>query len=893
MSLPLRTAHHTAISLFVCLVLGGSPGAAADTASSKSQGPYIMVTSETALPDPLPLKETHGEVHIAGVIAHVRITQVYRNEGTRPLEAIYVFPGSTRSAVFGMRMKIGERTIEAAIEKREVARTLYEQAKRRGKTASLLEQHRPNVFQMNVANVLPGDTVRVELDYTELIVPDESVYEFVYPAVVGPRYSGEQERGETWHQNPYLGEGENEPYRFALNVHLSTGMGIQSLSSPSHQVKPTFRDAGAAHLSLGDKGDGDRDFVLRYRLRGNAVKTGLLRYDGDKEKFFLLMIQPPSRVMREQMPPREYVFIVDVSGSMSGYPLGVSKELVRDLLSGLRPVDRFNILFFAGGSYQLSAHSIPASRKNVAQALQVLDERRGGGGTNLLAALRHALAMPAAEGTSRTFVAVTDGYVNVEAEAFRLVRKNLGRANFFAFGIGTSVNRHLIEGLARAGMGQPFVVLGQNQARQEAGRFRRLIESPALTDIELSFAGFDAYDVEPPAVPDLLAERPLVIFGKYRGTPDGTISVRGTSGAGPYQRTLRVADFAPQASHSALRYLWARHRVRALKDREQFWSENVKDQITELALRYHLMTDYTSFVAVDRVERSQAGDPTTVKQPLLLPRGVSRNALSGAHNVTVTGSPRRPTASRDVADSLSYGSSAGIEGADEMIDITGVSIASHWPQDDLRSATLSVSAVDRISIGQRLSLSSRDDVRGFSMPTLLRVGVTDNSEVRISSNLVSLSNGDLDRPDLTLGSKLTLWNRYRSLGLAALADVTFDFDDDTDRDQQARLLMLAAHAVSPRLTLRANLGLGLLRLSSSDSLDGSFLYAAELAYRIGWRWLTFAAASGSLADESTLAVEAGLSRRLTDNLLLGLSASAGLTDAQDEIAGSFYVRWSL
>ncbi len=894
-----KRARGVAVGLAVCATLAGSSEARGDDTAARSQGPFIMVTSDTPEPDPLPLKATRGDVHIAGVIAHVRITQVYRNEGTRPLEAIYVFPGSTRAAVFGMRMKIGDRAIEAAIEKREAARKIYERAKREGKTASLLEQERPNVFQMNVANILPGDEVRVELDYTELIVPDESVYEFVYPAVVGPRYSGEQGKSETWHKNPHVKEGEPEPYRFGVNVEISAGMGIQSLASPSHAVQPSFRGPGKAELSVAGKGAGNRDFVLRYRLRGNAIETGLLRFEGDKEKFFLMMIQPPKRIARDQMPPREYVFIVDVSGSMRGFPLDVSKKLMRDLLRGLRPVDRFNILFFAGGSYQLSAASIPASSDNINRALRVLGERRGGGGTNLLAALRRALAMPHSRGTSRTFVALTDGYVTVEAEAFRLVREKLGEANFFAFGIGSSVNRHLIEGLARAGMGEPFVVLDQSQAGQESRRFGRMVSTPALTDIKVSFSGLDAYDVEPLAVPDLLAERPLVIFGKYRGDGDGTISVRGSSGAGPYNKTLRATSFAPRKEHSALRYLWARHRVRTLQDRQQLLAEDLKEEITEIGLRYNLMTDYTSFVAVDKVSRSN-GNPDTVKQPLPLPKGVSGSAVGDGYRAAVRPAPRKPQVAmptpprsleehEDSDDDADYGESIVVTGG----SMIALQRAGNGYASDARSSALSVATARRVSLGQRVDVETRNNESVVSMPTLLRVGITNNLEARVASNLISFRDGELARPDLTLGTKLNLWDRTDVLGIGVFGDVTLDFDNDSARELEARLLLLAERSLSPRLALRANLGLGLLRLADSDELDRSFLYAAELAYRIGTRWLTFAGTAGALAEESALSVEAGIGHQLTRNLLLGLSAKAGLSDAESDLAGGFYLRWSL
>ena len=596
--------------------------------SDRSDAPYILVTSEVESPDPLPLKESRAQVDIVGVMAHVKVTQVYENRGSKPLEAIYVFPGSTRAAVFGMQMQVGKRKIAAVIEKAERAKELYQAGKRAGKTSSLLEQKRPNVFQMSVANILPGDVVKVELDYTELIEATEGVYEFVYPAVVGPRYGGESTRNEDWHRNPYLGEGKSEPYRFGLDVRISTGIGIAALTSPSHTVSPVYKSKSEASLSFSGKGNGNRDVVLRYQLRGGAIQTGMLRYAGAKENFFLMMVQPPKRVAPASIPPREYVFIVDVSGSMNGFPLDVSKKLMAELLRRLRPSDRFNILFFAGGSYQLGENSLPATPGNVARALRVMGERTGGGGTNLLAALRKAMAMKASRDVSRTFVVVTDGYVPVETEAFGYVRQNLGTANFFTFGIGSSVNRHLLEGLARAGNAESFVVLKQSEAAGAAARFRKMIETPVLTNIKVSYDKFGAYDVEPAVLSDLFADRPILVYGKYRGSGEGAITVTGSHGGGRYRQTVRGIDARPTAENRSLRYLWARHRIRSLEDGAAFEGKQQqnREKITKLGLDYNLLTQYTSFVAVDPEQRTNQASEK-VRQPLPLPKGVSQHAL--------------------------------------------------------------------------------------------------------------------------------------------------------------------------------------------------------------------------------------------------------------------------
>ncbi|MCI0615613.1 VIT and VWA domain-containing protein, partial [bacterium] len=506
--------------------------------SDQTLSPYFFVKSDDPNVDVLPLKSTSADVQITGVIASVKVKQIYENKGSKPLEAIYVFPGSTRAAVYGMTMTIGDRKIVASVRARDVARKQYEAAKKEGKSASLLEQNRPNVFQMNVANILPGDQVLVELHYVELLVPTESIYEFVYPTVVGPRYSNQKKSiapsSEQWVEHPYTKEKELPSYSFDISVKLSAGMPLQQVQCDTYKVNISYQNQTEALIQLDDseKKQGNRDYILKYVLSAGEIESGLLLSKKDDENFFLLMVQPPRRVVSTQIVPREYIFIIDVSGSMCGFPLTVSKKLFRDLIGGLQPNDVFNIILFAGTSDKLAEKSVPANAENLKSALRWIDSQHGGGGTELLPALNRALSIPKQQGYSRNFVLLTDGYVDVETESFDLIRKHLGDVNLFAFGIGTSVNRFLIEGLARIGMGEPFVVTQQQEAEAAAGRFREYISSPLLTDIALRVEDFNVFDVTPDVYPDLFAERPLLIFGKWKNLPKGTITLTGKSAGG-------------------------------------------------------------------------------------------------------------------------------------------------------------------------------------------------------------------------------------------------------------------------------------------------------------------------------------------------------------------------
>jgi Ca-activated chloride channel family protein len=639
-----RTKLNYFLSCFVILFLllsWGNLWAEAEE-SDRTASPYFFVQSSDPGIDRLPLKSNIVDVNISGVIADVTVTQVYKNEGNRAIEAIYIFPASTKAAVYGMKMQVGERTILAKIKKKEEARQEYQMAKDAGQSASLLEQHRPNVFQMSVANILPQDIIKVELKYTELLVPTDAIYQFVFPTVVGPRYvSGQEDNSqfETWTANPYLQEGELPASTFDITVSIHAGLPIREVSCNSHKVDIEYISPNDSLIRLApcEQLGANRDYILNYRLAGDKIEAGMLLYEGKEENFFLVMMQPPKHLKLSYIPPRDYMFIVDISGSMHGFPLDISKQLLKDLIGNLRSEDRFNVLLFAGSSTVMSERSIPASEDNIQKALEIIHRQGGGGGTEILPALKRALAMPGAEGYSRNIIIATDGYVNVEVEIFDLIRRSLNNANIFAFGIGTSVNRDLIEGMARVGMGEPFVITDPQEAGEVSKKFRKLVESPVLTDITIDYRGFDAYDVEPLSIPDIMAERPVIVFGKYQGNPGGTVHLQGRYGGMIYENILDVSRIKPFPGNSALRYLWARHKIKLLADYNQLrFDDERKEEITKLGLTYNLLTEFTSFIAVDLEYRNVDGKPDTVKQPLPLPEGVSNLALSGGLHEEVT-----------------------------------------------------------------------------------------------------------------------------------------------------------------------------------------------------------------------------------------------------------------
>ena len=633
MCVSMRKHPHFLITLFaVAFFLCFQPAGAVinDSEPPAPLSPYFFVEGVDSADDRLPLKKTSANVRLNGFFASVQLSQLYRNEGTQPINATYIFPGSTRAAVNGMTMTIGERRIVAEIKEKEAARQTFDKARKAGKSASLLSQKRPNVFSTEVANIMPGDEVTVMLTYTEILSAEDGVYEFVFPGVVGPRYGGDAANTASavqWIQNPYLAEGTRDLTNYSINVELTSPLPISGLESSTHELVTQWQDKQSVKLSLKNASNaGNRDFILSYRLREDQVLAGLTRFESQGENYFLIVSEPPIRVIPEQIPARDYLFVVDVSGSMAGFPLDTTKDLMTRILGNLKTSDRFNILFFAGDSAVLSPQPLAATPRNVVRAINMMNNQRGGGGTELYPALQRAFSMQRDENTSRNIVLVTDGYISAEDRVFQLVDKQLHRNNLFAFGIGTSVNRFLIENIASVGRAEAFVVTSGTDAARKSEQFIEYVSAPALTNIRLKAEGVELYDLEPAKVPDMLAQRPVMVIGKYRNaTDDATITLSGVGGQGEQQWSFQFKDAQP--TDSTLPQLWARKRLERLYVVPDENEGELRERIVELGLNYSLLTRHTSFVAVDETLRNATGHAKDVKQPLPLPQGVSNLAV--------------------------------------------------------------------------------------------------------------------------------------------------------------------------------------------------------------------------------------------------------------------------
>ena len=568
----------------------------------------------------LPLVMTRVDAKIVGVMADVELTQVYGNRGEQPIEAVYQFPVTRNAAVYALSLRVGDRVVRAELESREQARQTYDQAREQGQTASLLEQSDADVLQLSIANILPGDQIEVSLHYSELLVPESGRYQFFFPNTFGDhRYGGEASQASSMSLSS---EGAVVDYALDINVQITTPVSLRELNSPSHDVliQRLSNHQAEVQLTDADARAAASDFKLDFSLAGEGIETGVLVHQEDDEGWFLLMAEPPAEATRSDVVPREYLFVLDVSGSMSGTPIETAKELMRELVGGLAEHERFNLLLFESRVDSLTlGQSLPPSDDNLERAIHAIDSQFGHGGTNLRMALTDAYALPQTPGYSRTVVVVTDGNIQAGADVAVLINSHLGQANVFAMGIGPRVSNQVVERIARAGRGEAILVASSEEAVDKAAQLRRLIERPLLTDIRLQFEGLEVFDLEPAQVPDVFADRPIVVTGRFHGQATGLVTVTGANADGGYRQALNFADEHGEWQRPAIKRLWARERLTGWMDgridgqlpREV---DGRVEAVTAHALEYQLLSPWTSFVAVHE-EILSDGSAERVVQP--------------------------------------------------------------------------------------------------------------------------------------------------------------------------------------------------------------------------------------------------------------------------------------
>lgn len=647
----------------------------------------VLREAQAGQAKPLQFSLTHTDVRVevSGFLASATVTQVFQNPHASPLEALYIFPLPERAAVDAMEIHVGERVIRGAIKTRDEARRAYETAKAQGKLAALLDQERPNIFTQSIANILPGEEVRVTLHYVERLKYEAGGYQLDFPMTVGPRFIAgaalPTRQGEgTWGDTdtvpdasritpPVLPPQTRSGHDISLEVRFAAGQPVELVASTSHQVS-VHHEAGSTRGTLSHlDAIPNRTFTLKWRTAGPGIRTAVLahRAPGSAEGYLLLMLQPQLNPTSAEVVPRELYFVLDTSGSQAGAPIEKSKAITREVLRHLRPEDTFQVLNFDTQVTKFAPAAVPATEANLARASQQLAGFWGGGGTDVRVAVQEAMAPANDPARLRMVMFFTDGFIGNDAQVLGTLKQHLRpQTRLFGVGVGNDVNRHLVRSMGELGRGTAtFVNLRRSEAAV-AEEFEARIRGPVLTNLEVDLGSLPIDDVTPRRLDDLFEGQPLFLVAKYFGAGAGVVRVRGEVRGEPrvFQVPVTLPDVEP--ANAALASLWGRQRIQALTDasdgRE---TPELVTAITETALKYSLMSQYTSFVAVGEAVRgdgaSASGPALTEVVPVELPLGTSYDGVFGqlSREALPPGDPfitvRAPSSARRVTAYFPFG----------------------------------------------------------------------------------------------------------------------------------------------------------------------------------------------------------------------------------------------
>jgi Ca-activated chloride channel family protein len=583
---------------------------------------------------------------ISGIVARVSVRQAFRNDGTEWVEGIYVFPLPDAAAVDRFRMHIGERFIEGEIRERAEAKKAYEEARSEGRKASLVEQQRANLFTSSVANIAPGETVFIEIEYQETLRYDEGVFSVRFPLTTTPRYiPGEplpDRQGSGWSADttavrdaslitpPVVATSRD--HEVTLNAEVDAGVALEFVASRYHVVD-IISDGSRYRISLADADvPMDHDIELTWKpMPDRAPRALMFTEEMAGEIHALLMMLPPDDFSAPvQAMPREVIFVIDTSGSMHGTSMEQAKQALGLALGGLRPDDRFNVVQFNSTTSALFPNSVIATTGNVAVARRYLRGLSANGGTEMLPAISLALARQADATHLRQVIFITDGSVGNEEALFGLIEAKLGNSRLFTVGIGSAPNSWFMRKAAEAGRGTFTTISALHEVNEKMQRLFRKIEHPQVRDIRLQWPEDDV-EMYPRSVPDLYSGEPIVVRARLPAGARGgrPLVVSGRSALGTWDAEVEWTAARPGPGVAGL---WARARIEDLEDRQRRGApkEEMRAEIVRTALDYHLVSRHTSLVAVDKTPARPASASLQEEQvPGLMPYGQSHSAIFG------------------------------------------------------------------------------------------------------------------------------------------------------------------------------------------------------------------------------------------------------------------------
>ncbi|MCD4708433.1 MAG: VWA domain-containing protein, partial [Candidatus Sabulitectum sp.] len=518
----------------------------------------MIVMDDDGVVSDLPLEHTEAHITVDGSIQLVTVRQVYGNPYSDPIEAVYVFPLPESGAVYSMDMEIGDRRIEGEIKERQEAQRIYEEAISQGRTAALLEQERPNIFTQTVGNILPGDDIVIEIMYAAPVDYNDGSWEVVYPMVVGPRFSPNSVTDVDRITPDIVPEDTRSGYDIELSLTLDPGFPVREFESLNHAISTEIQNDDRLFVELSREHEiPNRDFVFTYRTAGNDIGAGVVSHNGDMGGHFMLMLEPDAEVDPGHIAPKEIFFVVDNSGSMSGQPMEVAKETVRQFVRGMNPDDSFQIMRFSETASSMSSEPMENTAANVRRGIEYINSMSGMGGTVMIEGVRACVGYPEDPERMRYIIFLTDGYIGNESEILSELRTTLGEhTRLFSIGVGSSVNRYLIEGLAEEGRGYAvYVGLDQNPKTAVEDVYNK-INNPYLVDIEIDWGNLDVTEVYPREIRDLYDGEPLVVVGRYNESGRDEITISGTLNGRHWERSMNVKLVSSGGSPAADR-LWA------------------------------------------------------------------------------------------------------------------------------------------------------------------------------------------------------------------------------------------------------------------------------------------------------------------------------------------------
>ncbi|TPQ42551.1 marine proteobacterial sortase target protein [Bradyrhizobium guangdongense] len=586
------------------------------------------------------------DITVSGPTLRARVTQVFRNPGKDWVEAIYVYPMATGGAVDTLKMVVGDRVIVGDVKERQQARVIYEQARRDGQKAALTEQERPNIFTNSVANIGPGETVLVQIEYQEPVHQSGNEYSLRVPMVVAPRYNPSpvvqsvdfRPDGSGWGATktdpvpdrdrispPVLDPRKHPPINpTSITVRLQAGFALGEVKSHHHAVKTESPDATTRIVRLADDTvPADRDFELTWKPAAEkAPSVGLFREHVGDADYLLAFVTPPTLDQAAQKPlPREVVFVIDNSGSMGGTSIVQAKASLLYALGRLQPNDHFNVIRFDDTMDVLFATSVPGDAEHIREATSFVGALQARGGTEMVPAMRAALADKLGDiNLVRQVVFLTDGAIGNEQQLFETITAMRGRSRIFMVGIGSAPNTYLMTRASELGRGA-FTHIGSVEQVEERmrGLFAKL-ENPAVTGLSVKFSEAQA-DVTPAIVPDVYRDEPLVLAAKLDKL-QGSFEIKGRVGDRPWSVTLPLQN---AAEGKGLSKLWAKRKIgdaEVARTMRELSPEDADKTVLALALEHQLVTRLTSLVAVDKTPSRPEGEPLKLSElPINLPAG--------------------------------------------------------------------------------------------------------------------------------------------------------------------------------------------------------------------------------------------------------------------------------